>query len=61
VTIAVSVKVDDGLVLAADSASIVASVGGPVENVYNNAHQVFNLRKGRMSRLSWDLATAVPV
>ncbi|HEX2414656.1 MAG TPA: hypothetical protein VHJ37_05515 [Thermoleophilaceae bacterium] len=45
VTIAVSVKVMDGVVLAADSASTIASAGA-VENVYNNANKVFNLRKG---------------
>jgi hypothetical protein len=48
-TIAISVKVHDGLVLAADSAStIMAGQGGVqgVYNVYNNANKVFNLYKG---------------
>lgn len=47
VTIAVSLKVNDGLVLATDSASTMSSSGG-VENVYNNANKVYNLRKERV-------------
>lgn len=49
-TIAISIKINDGLVLASDSASTV--LGQTVEgnlgvvNVYNNATKVFNLRKG---------------
>jgi hypothetical protein len=50
VTIAISIKINDGLVLAADSASTVLGVvpGGGVQviNVYNHADKVFNLRKG---------------
>lgn len=49
-TIALSIKVDDGLVLAADSASslITKLPDGQmaVMNVYNNANKIFNLRKG---------------
>jgi hypothetical protein len=49
-TIAISLKVNDGLVLAADSASTLiaqAPSGEPaVINVYNNANKIFNLRKG---------------
>lgn len=49
-TIAIAIKVHDGLVLAADSAStLMGSVGtGPAKvlNVYNNANKIFNLRKG---------------
>jgi len=44
-TIAVCVKVHDGLVLAADSASTLME-GISVINVYNNANKVFNLYKG---------------
>lgn len=49
-TIAISLKVNDGLVLAADSASTLMSRGPSGEpqgvvNVYNNANKVFNLRK----------------
>lgn len=48
-TIAISLKVNDGVVLAADSAStlIQQTPNGPsVVQVYNNANKVFNLRKG---------------
>jgi hypothetical protein len=55
VTIAVSLKVNDGLVLAADSASTILSAYG-VENVYNNANKVFNLRKGLpVGLITWGL------
>ena len=50
VTIAINLKVMDGLVLAADSAStLIARIGDNppfVQNVYNNANKIFNLRKG---------------
>lgn len=47
VTIAISVKVNDGIVLAADSAStLIDKQTGVVRNVYNNANKIFNLRKG---------------
>jgi len=51
VTIAISLKVDDGLVLAADSASTIVGLseeGVPtnVINVYNHANKIANLRKG---------------
>lgn len=49
-TIALSLNVNDGLVLAADSASTLITQtpqGEPqVVNVYNNANKIFNLRKG---------------
>ncbi|HXY06664.1 MAG TPA: hypothetical protein VEI52_02325 [Terriglobales bacterium] len=49
-TIAISIKINDGLVLASDSASTLlgATPEGQlgVFNVYNNAAKVFNLRKG---------------
>jgi hypothetical protein len=46
-TIAVSLKVNDGIVLAADSAStLMGAEPGAVVNVYNNANKIFNLRKG---------------
>jgi hypothetical protein len=54
-TIAVSLKVNDGLVLAADSASTIMGVNG-IENVYNNANKVFNLRKGLpIGLITWGL------
>lgn len=49
-TIAITLKVNDGVVLASDSASTISvqdeqgNVG--VANVYNNANKIFNLRKG---------------
>jgi hypothetical protein len=51
VTIAISIKINDGLVLASDSASTVLGQvpeTGELQvlNVYNNAIKVFNLRKG---------------
>ncbi len=48
-TIAITLKVNDGLVLAADSAStLIAKDGGKTfaVNVYNNANKIYNLRKG---------------
>lgn len=50
-TIAISLKVNDGLVLAADSASTIiehSAEGNPtnVVNVYNHANKIANLRKG---------------
>lgn len=49
-TIAISIKINDGLVLASDSASTVLGQvpSGELQvlNVYNNAIKVFNLRKG---------------
>lgn len=49
-TIAISLKVDDGVILASDSASslIVRDPQGNtgVGNIYNTANKVFNLRKG---------------
>ncbi|MEV6845470.1 hypothetical protein [Actinoplanes sp. NPDC051411] len=49
-TIAVSLKVNDGVVLAADSASTLVALDpngqAAVVNVYKNANKIFNLRKG---------------
>jgi hypothetical protein len=46
-TIVVTVKVTDGLVLAADSAATfyVPTAGGQVTKIYNHANKIFNLRK----------------
>ena len=44
-TIAICLKVGDGVVLGADSASTLATEQGVV-NVYFNAEKIFNLRKG---------------
>lgn len=51
-TVALAVKVNDGLVMAADSAStLIAGVDQAgnqfVTNVYNNADKIFNLYKGK--------------
>jgi len=59
VTIAISVKIYDGVVLATDSASTVIGTiqqGGiaAVSNIYNNANKAFNLRKGfRIGAVTW--------
>jgi hypothetical protein len=48
-TIAVLMKVNDGLVFASDSAATVTQMlptGDVGVNVYNNANKIFNLRKG---------------
>lgn len=58
-TIAISLKVNDGVVLAADSASTLMEQdeqGQPtgVVNVYDNANKVFNLRKGTpVGAITW--------
>ncbi len=56
-TIAISLKINDGLVLAADSATTFVQNGpqGPVAvNVYNNANKIFNLRKGMpVGAITW--------
>lgn len=44
-TIAISIKVHDGVVLATDSAASLLRANGVV-NVYDNADKIFNLRKG---------------
>ena len=48
-TIAMSMKVNDGIVLAADSASTIMAQtphGVGVINIYDKANKIFNLRKG---------------
>lgn len=57
-TIAISLKVHDGLVLASDSASTIVGIGpgGPqgVINIYDNANKIQNLCKGRpLGVLTW--------
>jgi hypothetical protein len=58
VTIAISVKINDGVVLATDSASTVMAAtpqgGLGVINVYDNANKAFNLLKGsRIGAVTW--------
>ncbi|MCR6481159.1 hypothetical protein NU688_33725 [Variovorax sp. ZS18.2.2] len=45
-TIVVTVKVNDGIVLASDSATSFVNTEGQVVKVYNNANKIFNLVKG---------------
>ena len=45
-TIVVSVKVTDGVVLASDSATTFMDSSGTAVKVYNNANKIFNLVKG---------------
>src|SRR4051812_768361 len=58
-TIALAVRVHDGMVLATDSASTitglpVAGGGAQVFNVYNNANKLFNLVKGQpIAGMTW--------
>ncbi|MBZ4622564.1 hypothetical protein [Mycobacterium avium] len=60
-TIALVVKVNDGYVLASDSATTFATLdpaGGvvTVHNIYNNANKIFNLYKGLpISLMTWGL------
>ena len=44
-TVAITLKVNDGVVLAADSASTIIDQEGRVVNVYNNANKIFHLYK----------------
>lgn len=65
-TIAVALKVHDGLVLAADSASTLMGrtpEGGAsgVINVYNTANKIFNLRKGSpIGAVTWGSGSIGP-
>jgi hypothetical protein len=61
VTIAVSVKINDGLVLATDSASTLLGISNNtlgVVHVYNNANKLFNLPKGfPVGAVTWGSGT----
>lgn len=63
-TIALAIKVADGIVLAADSATTLQQLNGdgqPVENIYNNANKLFNLHKGLpIGALTWGLGNIGP-
>nr|MDO8115318.1 hypothetical protein [Candidatus Sigynarchaeota archaeon] len=57
-TIAISIKVNDGIILAADSAASIigkdpaGKIG--VFNIYQNADKIFNLRKGSpIGAITW--------
>jgi hypothetical protein len=61
-TIAISVKVNDGVVLAADSASTIVTQGQQgniaVQNVYTNADKIFNLVKSRpIGVMTWGIGS----
>jgi hypothetical protein len=61
-TIAISLKVNDGVVLAADSASTVVMQNpdgtAGVLNVYNNANKVFNIVKGLpIGAVTWGIGS----
>lgn len=53
-TIVVTVKINDGIVLASDSATTFSDDNGNVVKIYNNANKVFNLVKGLpIGGLTW--------
>jgi len=45
-TIVVTVKINDGIVLASDSATTFSDQQGTPIKIYNNANKIFNLVKG---------------
>lgn len=64
-TIALLIKVNDGLVLASDSASTLMMTtpdgAQAVGNTYNNANKVFNLHKGLpIGAMTWGLGNVGP-
>src|SRR6266850_1526993 len=60
-TIAISLKVNDGLVLASDSASTIYDPTGQVIKVYNSANKIFNLRKGLpIGAITWGAGSIGP-
>jgi hypothetical protein len=53
-TIVVTVKINDGIVLASDSATTFSDQQGIAVKIYNNANKVFNLVKGLpIGSLTW--------
>lgn len=57
-TIALSIQVNDGLVLATDSATTFSNQNNQVFNVYNNANKVFQLHKGLpVGMITWGLGS----
>lgn len=44
-TVAVTIKVSDGVVLAADSAASMTDANNNIVNIYNNGNKIFNLHK----------------
>jgi hypothetical protein len=66
VTIAISLKVNDGVVLASDSATTVVgrmheSDKPAILNIYNNANKIFNLHKGSpIGAITWGSGSIGP-
>jgi hypothetical protein len=57
-TVAIALKVHDGVVLAADSAQTLADQQGGVVNVYNHANKISNIRKGLpVGFISWGVGS----
>lgn len=55
-TIAVALKVRDGIVLAADSATTLTGPQGTAANIFNHANKIVNLRKGLpIGFMTWGL------
>jgi hypothetical protein len=53
-TVVLTVKIHDGVVLASDSATSLTDEAGSIINVYNTANKIFNLYKGLpMASLTW--------
>ncbi len=65
-TIAISLKVNDGIVLASDSATTVTgqatgSAAPAVINIYNNANKIVNLQKGLpIGAMTWGFGSIGP-
>ena len=60
VTVAVMVKVHDGIVLATDSATTFQLADGSAQ-VYNNADKIFNLHRGLpIAAMTWGLGSVGP-
>jgi hypothetical protein len=67
-TIAISLKVNDGVVLASDSATTILSRAvdaaptiTDIHNIYNNANKIFNLKKGKpIGAITWGAGSIGP-
>jgi hypothetical protein len=64
-TIAISIKVNDGIVLASDSATTIIgrepAGGTAIVNIYENANKIFNLKKGLpIGAITWGSGSIGP-
>ncbi len=65
-TIAISLKVNDGVVLASDSATTILgradeAATPAIYNIYNNANKIFNLKKGQpIGAITWGAGSIGP-